>query len=1671
MKQRQTPLFSVVSLTRIVALWLLILSQLGASAQSGVLLPTRGKRFWTGYMQNGFGAQQLKVHIMGSSATSGTVSMPLTGWSAPFSVNANGATVVSVPTSAENWGSENVLNKGVLIESADSVNVFISSFQNFTHDLTQVLPESSLGNSYRVDGYHGLPNFNNLHKSELLVVATVDGTEVSITPSVNTLGGNPAGIPFTVQLDAGETYQVQAAQDFLDLTGTLVEATAASGECRPFVVMGGSMCATAPGACSACDVIFEQSIPRSAWGTRYFTVPISGASSSTFRIMADENNTSVTIAGGAPFILNAGQRHEVNGNSTPVCIEANKPVSVVQIMEGYACAGNGDPSLLLLSPADRLSKSALFQTPTSPQINLHSISLVVPTASVGQLTLNGNLVNPALFQAYPGCSDRSYASMVVPAGVHRVQASSGFQLHAFGMGFGESYATTAHDIAAPVVPQDSVVCGGGPLTLNAPEPLLNPVWVADSDPGTVIATGNSLTVTPTSSESYTVSGEQPSSGCPRSFTFNVGVPLTIPTVLTANDAPYAMVCQYEPVQLALEPPPDPAWFQIQWSPAGSLSDPTISDPVATPMVDTWYTVEVISPSGCGNLLDSVLVQVTPSTVVDLTVSAEPSTICLGASTQLASSARRVLAHDQFNSAPGGLWNAVQGGTISTACGSVGGSALYFNGNGQRYAQTIGFNTQNGGEVRFHLKIADGVAPCSDANPGEDVVLEYSNNNGFAWNNIATFQENAYPGFTPIQLALPSAALTTNTMLRLRQLTHSGAGQDNWAVDDFMVIAVDNDWLDYQWLPASVTNPTDPTTQASPTGTGWFKILGTDPAAGCQYSDSVLVLVEPAFDLSVNNDTILCAVAGIQLLAVANTTLDLDWSWSPNNGTISNITVPDPTVTPQETTTYTVTALSATGCGATDQVTITVGQLLDLSIIVTNDTLCQGQSTMLNALASGGANLSYSWNNAGSLNDPSSPAPVATPTSTTTYLCTVTDIPSGCSLSSSVTIVVNTGYTATVGPDVTLCTALGHQLGVQHNVPNAAYSWSPASNLNAANIQTPSILVDASATYTATVTDQNGCSVSDAVIITRAFDGVPAQLQASGCADAPPTLAAPAAGTSYAWNTGATSQSIIPGTSGPHTVTITDAQGCTAITTFNVTLFELPTVDIGPDVSLCGATAHVLNAGNPGSTYAWTTGASVQQISVTSSGPYGVTVTNANGCAASDQATVQFNPLPVNNLQDETACMDSPPVLNAGNPGSSYVWSTGDVTPSIQPATSGIYSVTVTTPQACSATFSATVTLMPTLNVFLGNDTSICAGNSVVLDAGNAGASFTWSNGSNGQTLNTGSSGTYGVTVSNGWCSASDVIDLIVLPAPTNALSNITTCEDQSITLDAGNPGGEFLWSTGATSQAIQPTASGTYGVVVTNIHGCTGTFSSTVEMVAPPVVDLGQDAVHCAGETLELHAGGPGNTYTWNTGSSSSTLAVTSSGLYHVLVNNGYCIRGDSIYVHFDPVPDRIHTRIHYVCLDEEPREVYLDAGNAGAEFLWSTGETTQGISVDRYGWYTVKITNDFACSLTDSVEVNEYCPSAIYLPNTFTPNGDGINDIFIPVGKNIASMELLVFDRWGGVMFQSNSPDIGWDGTYRGEVVKNDVYVWRIRYRFLEDVNGRLGMEQELMGHIQVLR
>ncbi len=1639
-------------------------------AQVNGPMPTLGTELWTGFMQNAYGAQELRLLITAPTATTGTVSMPQAGWSQPFSVNANGVTQVVLPNTAEHMGSEQVLGKGVRIQAVDPVAVTAVSYQSYTQDGAQVLPVHALGTDHFAEAYRGLPGFNDYYKSELLIVATADGTEVEITPSVNTSGGRPAGVPFTVMLDEGQSYQVQSALASLDLTGTRVRGTAQSGPCRPFAVLSGSMCANVPLGCPACDHIVEQMVPLERWGTSFHTFMPGGITSTTLRVLAGQNGTNVTVNGGAPVLLNAGQTHELNGINAPACINATAPVSVVLIYEGYNCANAGDPSMVVIEPDDRTTLASSFGT-SSGQINVHRVELVVPSAAVGQVTVDGSAVPASSFATYAACPGWSHASRVIGAGTHRVTAPQGIHVYATGFGTGESYAYSANATIVPEDPPDSLLCVNGPVTLTSPVPLDNPHWEASSTPGVVLATGISYNFIPTTNASYTVQGLVPGTTCPLEFTFHVGPQVPANLDALADNGGSAVICQYMPVQLGASPVLDPATYDLAWTPAGLVNDPGIPNPIAYPLGTTWFRLQVTSPLGCGTVTDSVLVQVVPNDVLRVKATVADDQICLGDAVQLGAQTERIIAQDPLDNGTSTLWSQLQGGAVSATCGSVAGSALLFTGAGTRLARTVAADVAQGGSLAFSIWISAGGTPCDGAEPGEDVVVEYSLN-GTTWAPIVTFLESQYPVFTAVDLPIPPAAWSPATLFRWRQLANSGASQDVWALDNVLMSSVDNSGLALQWNPVSSLNdPTVASPTATPAGNTWYTVTVTG-ASGCSFSDSVLVQVAPAFSVSTGPDTLICGSGQVQLQATAANGQGIQWNWTPPNSGLSDPAVADPVAVPSATTAYIATATNSLGCSASDTVTVTVGPALGLIISATDTALCQGQSTQLSALVQGSANVTWQWNNSGSLDDPTVAGPIASPTSTTSYTAIVTDVQSGCSADGTISVMVTTTYTIDAGADTSLCSTIGHQLGVQHNVPAPfTIAWTPANLLGAGNSPSPVLLADTTMLFAVTVTDAIGCSVTDAVMITDAFDGLVTPVDTAGCQGQNLLLDAGFPGSAYAWSHGPVAQVVAVSTAGTYQVEILDALGCQSTLTFNVVVNPSPAIDLGPDSILCGASAFSILANSAGNAVVWGNGTAGQQFLATASGTYMATATTVLGCSATDSVALTFAPLPVDVLQDTMACSTTLVILDAGNTGSTHAWSTGATTQAVAATTSGPYSVLVTTPLGCSSTMDAWVELVVPPPVELGPDTALCAGSSLILDAEQPGCTYAWSTGASTPAITVAQGGAISLVVTNGACMVHDTITISLLPAPVDELADVTACIGQPVLLDAGNAGSTYAWNTGAVTAMISPTTAGTYAVTVTTTDGCSGSFDAVVSLLPWPVVELGPDTTLCDGDLLLLGTSDPGLIHTWSTGAGTPTITVTNSGTYTVMVDNGYCSATDAITALFEARPDAVPERERFTCLDEEPHHVLLDAGNPGASYAWSTGEVAQVIVATSYGWYVVDVTNAEGCTLRDSVRVNEFCPATIYVPNTFTPNGDGINDTWGTIGRNVVELEVTVFDRWGGVLWRATTMDDRWDGTARGSEAPNDLYVWKMRYRLIDAASGVAGMPAERTGHVQVLR
>ncbi len=352
-------------------------------------------------------------------------------------------------------------------------------------------------------------------------------------------------------------------------------------------------------------------------------------------------------------------------------------------------------------------------------------------------------------------------------------------------------------------------------------------------------------------------------------------------------------------------------------------------------------------------------------------------------------------------------------------------------------------------------------------------------------------------------------------------------------------------------------------------------------------------------------------------------------------------------------------------------------------------------------------------------------------------------------------------------------------------------------------------------------------------------------------------------------------------------------------------------------------------------------------------------------AASGVEIVLFNQ-PVVDLGPDTAVCESY-LLDAGNAGADYQWNTGDSTRIIQVHSSGSYAVTVTNSNGCTARDTVNLIIGMPFTLSLPAQSSGC--DSVLLDPGHIdGASYLWNTGAASPTLTAHSSGKYWVDVEKDGCRESDTSTVTIYTPPLVSLGPDTAiCDSLLLTpvvSNATNP--SYLWNTGDTSTSITvkgPLSINGMYIVSVSEHGCSASDTIIVTLLPTPSVDLGTDFQAC--NTATLDAGNSGSSYLWNTGETSRTITVDSSGDYMVEVTNAAgCSASDTVHVTILPSLS-VYIGDTVIACDS----ALLDAGIADAIYLWNTGAQSREISVTRSGYYSVTVTQN-GCTGSDSVLV-----------------------------------------------------------------------------------------------------
>ncbi len=328
----------------------------------------------------------------------------------------------------------------------------------------------------------------------------------------------------------------------------------------------------------------------------------------------------------------------------------------------------------------------------------------------------------------------------------------------------------------------------------------------------------------------------------------------------------------------------------------------------------------------------------------------------------------------------------------------------------------------------------------------------------------------------------------------------------------------------------------------------------------------------------------------------------------------------------------------------------------------------------------------------------------------------------------------------------------------------------------------------------------------------------------------------------------------------------------------------------------------------------------------------------------------------------------------------------------------------------------------------GNDT-VCPGTETEFRVLHSYPFYQWNTGAQTKSIIADTQGRYFVeTRDTANCLWADTVYQIHhIPEVPDLGQNQSVCDGDTVQLNLSG----FLkydWKDGDTAASHVVTSSGTYAVTTTDSNSCVSADSLNILVFDFATVSLGPDQVECLGDTVKLSAEFPQSSYKWNTGSQESELAVTKAGSYTVTVTNFCGSVSDNIRVNFIDLSTFEMPEELFLCTGES---IVLDASVSHARYLWTTGDTSQQITVREEGYYGVRVKDVCGNEESATVEVRkELAPEAL-VPNSFTPNKDGMNERF---GSSLLEGEtdffwFRIFDRWGQMKFESYDPTTHWDG------------------------------------------
>ena len=792
--------------------------------------------------------------------------------------------------------------------------------------------------------------------------------------------------------------------------------------------------------------------------------------------------------------------------------------------------------------------------------------------------------------------------------------------------------------------------------------------------------------------------------------------------------------------------------------------------------------------------------------------------------------------------------------------------------------------------------------------------------------------------------------------------------------------------------------------------------GTD-AAGCNKTESVIITVTASPVLSASQTNVACfgESTGTININVSGGTAGYSYNWG------SGVNTEDRTGIPAGS--YTVTVTDANLCTTTRSITVTepATPLTSNTISITNANCVIGGTIDINA-SGGTAPYTYSWSNGATTQNVSG-------LSAGLYSVTITDANS-CSFVNSSNNVSALGIPSmTLSNTNVLCFGANNgSINITPSGGTAPYTFNWGAGITSEDRTGLS-----AGTYSVTLTDNNGCTISTSATITEPATALTSSATATnvncfggsnGTIDL--TASGGTASYSYNWGAGINSEDRTGLTAGTYTVTVTDANLCTS--TISTTILQpaaaLSTSSIIGNVSCNGATNGTIDLTASGGTatysYDWGAGINSEDRTGLTAGTYTVTVTDANLCTLTTSMTINEPAVLSTNIisVDNATCAQGGAIdinVNGGTLAYSYIWSNGATTQDVSGLIGGSYSVTITDANACSSIQGPINIISPPAVVInnISSTNTYCGSNSGTINldvtGGNSPYNYSWSNGITTEDLSGLPIGSYSLTVTDANACTQTVNNIIISGSSavsisansTNELCGLPGTGSVNINVNGGTSAYSYLWNNGETNQNISSTAAGTYTVTVTDVNGCSSTASAIVSTPLVPTPNalilpgLTTDTVLALGQSVSLSGGNAQNnvSYSWTfDGPGNSNFSSANAVNSTALTNQ----EGDYIFI--------------------------------------LTAQSSDG------------------CVAVDSVFVLFELRDP-KIPTAFSPNnGDNNNNSFyvIDLDKSLLQ-EFKVFNRWGQLVFDDASLGY-WDGKSKGVDQPRDVYLYVISWKSVID-------------------